>query len=560
MRLLTCSALVALLSVAVFGQSTDAAHQFEIADVHVSPKNPNNPNQFVRTGPVRNGRYEIRGATMVDLVRIAYDSTPDKVLEGPNWLELDRFDVIAKVPRDSTAEMQKLMLQALLADRFKLVVRRESRALPTYALSAGKKLQIKEADGTGDTGCKPQTSSAAPPPPGTPPDGTIRLMISTNGQPQAIVLAPGGVITYLCRNMTMAAFAEGLRGMLGTNVGANPVLDQTGLKGMWNFNLHYSIGFFPLGGDTSNRISIVDAVDKQLGLKLEEKPNPTPVIVVESVNRTPTENPPGLAKALPTPAAATEFEVAEVKPSDPAGRGGNFQMQPGGRLTVKGMPMRFLITRAFNGYMNDQIVGLPNWADSERFDITAKAPAEAQMGPGLDPDALAPMMRALLVDRFQMTYHTEERQLPAYSLVASKPKIKKADPASRISCKTGPAPPGSPQGSIMLTCQNITMALLAERLRNLAPGFNGPVADNTGIEGGWDFNLVFSQLPPALLNGPLRGGADAPQPGGLQASDPGGGYSIFEAIEKQLGLKLEQQKRPVPVVVIDHIEQRPTDN
>jgi uncharacterized protein (TIGR03435 family) len=139
--------------------------------------------------------------------------------------------------------------------------------------------------------------------------------------------------------------------------------------------------------------------------------------------------------------------------------------------------------------------------------------------------------------------------------------MKKADPASRIFCKNYPAPPGSPPGSVMLTCQNITMALFAERLRNLGPGINAPVEDNTGIEGGWDFNLIFSQIPPALLNAQLRGGGDAPQPGGLQAaSDPGGGYTIFEAMEKQLGLKLEQQKRTLSVIVIDHLEQRPSDN
>jgi len=563
MRLFACSALAALLTAVVFGQ-TDAAPKFEIADVHVSPKNLTNTNQFVRTGPVRNGRYEIRSATMVDLVRIAYDVTPDKVLEGPNWLELDRFDVIAKVPRDSTPETQKLMLQALLADRFKLVAHKDTRPLPTYVLTAGKKPQLKEADGSGDTGCKPQTSSAPPPPPGAPPDGTIRLMTSLNGNPQTIVLGPGGVITYNCRNVTMSAFAEGLRGMLGSNLGQNPVLDQTGLKGMWNFDLRFSIGLIPLlGGDAGGRISLVDAVDKQLGLKLEEKPNPTPVIVVESVNRTPTDNPPGLAEAFPNAPAPKEFEVAEVKPSDPNGRGGRFQMQPGGRLTSQGLPLRFLVMRAFNGYNNDQIVGLPSWADTERFDITAKAPADTPAGPIVDPDTLAPMMRALLSERFKMAYHTEDRPMTAYSLVASKPKMKKADPASRIFCKNSPAPPGSPPGSIMLSCQNVTMALFAERLRNTGAGLTTPVEDKTGIEGAWDFTLTFSQLPIGALNGAARGGvggADAQPPGLQAASDPSGGYTIFEAIEKQLGLKLEQQKRPVPVVVIDHIDQRPTDN
>src|SRR6202030_4724303 len=97
---------------------------FNICDVHVSAKSPN---QFVRNGPVRGGRYEVKAATMVDLVRIAYGFDPDKVLGGPNWLEMDRFDVIAKVPPDSTPETRKQMLQTLLEAGFKQVVRKETK-------------------------------------------------------------------------------------------------------------------------------------------------------------------------------------------------------------------------------------------------------------------------------------------------------------------------------------------------------------------------------------------------------------------------------------------------
>ena len=546
-----CAVFVALLSAVAFSQPAENPPRFEITDVHASAKVPN---AFLRTGPVRNGRYEIRNATMVDLVRLAYGVTPDKVLDGPNWLELDRFDVIAKVPPDSTPETQKLMLQALLADRFKLVVRQDTRPLPAYVLTTGKNVKLKEADGSGDTGCKMQSA------PGPAGEGGGRIMVALNGNPQTIALGPGGTIAFVCRNLTMAAFADGLRGMLGASVGQNPVQDHTGLKGAWNFEVHWSLPILgPVAGAASDRITVFDAVDKQLGLKLEQIQIPTPVIVVESANRTPTENPPGLAEALPTLPAPSEFEVAEVKLSGPASTFPRFQMQPGGRFTSQGMPMRFLIGRAFNGYSNDQILGVPNWADSQRFDITAKAPSDT--GPNLDPDQLAPMIRALLADRFKMTYHSEKRPLAAYTLVAAKPKMKKADPASRIFCRTGPAAPGSPPGSILLTCQNITMALFAERLPNLAPGLTTPVEDNTSLEGGWDLTLTFSQIPPALLNAPPRSGGDPGQPGAVQAaSDPVGGYTIFEAIERQLGLKLESRKRPVPVIVIDHLEQQPTDN
>jgi hypothetical protein len=159
---------------------------------------------------------------------------------------------------------------------------------------------------------------------------------------------------------------------------------------------------------------------------------------------------------------------------------------------------------------------------------------------------------------FKMTYHSEERPMSAYSLVAAKPKMKKADPASRIFCRNSVGAAGSPPGSQTITCQNTTMALLAERLQNQAQGLNWPILDATGIDGGWDFTLTYSRFP--ALNGPGRGGDAGVPDAAPVASDPGGGYTIFEAIDKQLGLKLESRKRPMPVIVIDHLEQKPTDN
>ena len=547
-----CAACAILWTATARGQASDDGPRFAIADVHSVPRSLTG---FGRAAPARSGRYEIRGASMLDLVRFAYGFDPDKILGGPSWLELDRFDVIAKLPAESTPDTQKLMLQALLRERFQLAVHKDTQSLPTYALTVGKKPQMKEADGSEETGCKPQTSSGAPAEP-----GRQIVMMNQNGQQTTIAIGPGMTIQYNCRNMTMDAFAAGLRGLLGASLGPNPVLNQTGLKGNWNFELRYSLGLIGLlGAEQGDRISIFDAVEKQLGLKLEQRPNPTPVIVVDSVNRMPSENPPGVAEALGSTAAPTEFEVAEVKPTDPDFRGGMAQMQPGGRFRAQGMPLRFLLTRAFNITGSAEQLVVPKWADSERFDITALAPPGTDLGMGMASDTMPPMLRALLVDRFKMTYHTEDRPVSAYSLVAAKPKMKKADPAGRTSCKNAPGGPTAPPGSIVITCQNVTMELLAERLRNVAPNMAGPVTDATGIEGGWDFTLTFSQLPPNLARGPV--GGDAGQPAGLQtASDPSGGYTIFEALEKQLGLKLEPQKKSLPVTVIDHLEQRPVDN
>ena len=97
---------------------------FEVADVHGSPiiRNP-----FLR-GPFRTAqRYEIRQATMVDLIFTAYGVEREKILEGPNWVEMDHFDIIAKRPADSKPDELKVMLQGLLAERFHLALRSEER-------------------------------------------------------------------------------------------------------------------------------------------------------------------------------------------------------------------------------------------------------------------------------------------------------------------------------------------------------------------------------------------------------------------------------------------------
>jgi uncharacterized protein (TIGR03435 family) len=359
--------------------------------------------------------------------------------------------------------------------------------------------------------------------------------------------------------MTMAAFTQSLRSMMGPSLGSNPILDETGLKGRYNFDVRWSIGMFGAAMDSGDRISVFEAMEKQLGLKLEERQVPTPVMIVDSVNQKPSDNPPGTADVLPVVPPPAEFEVASVKPAEPGGRGMvNFRIQAGGRFTTSGIPLRTLVNQAFLANQ-DQVVGLPAFADTERFDINAKAPGDAGMSPGVDREALAPMLRALLVDRFKMTYHTEERQASAYSLVAAKPKMKKADPASRTFCKDKPAPPGSPPGSRVLNCQNVTMGQFADRLQFMTGDFSLGVVDATGLEGAWDFTLTFSM---SFMSFGPRGGGDASAAGGGPAPspDPNGGLTIFEAVEKQLGLKLEKQKRSVQVTVIDHIEQKPTEN
>jgi uncharacterized protein (TIGR03435 family) len=142
--------------------------------------------------------------------------------------------------------------------------------------------------------------------------------------------------------------------------------------------------------------------------------------------------------------------------------------------------------------------------------------------------------------------------------------MKKADPAARAWCKNPSQIPGAapaPPRSQAMICQNVTMTQFADLLRGRAGGLEMPILDSTGIDGGWDFTLTFNpiltlSLPPAA-RGPETGPPGDP---GALASDPSNAYSIFEAVEKELGLKLEKQKRSASVTVIDHIEQTPTED
>lgn len=162
MRVCAYVNLVALLPVLAFSQSTETPAKFDVADVHTSAR----AMPPVVRGPFySSGRYELRFATMLDLIRIAYNVDPEKVSGGPSWLEMDRFDVFAKLPAGSTAESRRLMLQALLADRFKLQIHNDNKPMAAYALTAGKQPKLKEAEGANETGCEftLQNAPTAPP-------------------------------------------------------------------------------------------------------------------------------------------------------------------------------------------------------------------------------------------------------------------------------------------------------------------------------------------------------------------------------------------------------------
>ena len=209
-------------------------------------------------GPfVRAGRYEIRTATMLDLVSTAYGMDPERVYGGPNWLEMDRFEVIGKIPAGTKPDGPKLMLQALLAERFHLKFHEDTKALPAFAMTAEKNALLKEADGTEAAGLQEPIEAVyanGPLPEGAPP--------------------PKPEFDFDCHNMTMATFADGMRDMplmpdrsLATlnRWSTRPVSQAHGIS-----NSLLAIPGRMMGPQGNNDVtSIFDVEQKQLGLKLE---------------------------------------------------------------------------------------------------------------------------------------------------------------------------------------------------------------------------------------------------------------------------------------------------
>jgi uncharacterized protein (TIGR03435 family) len=147
---------------------------------------------------------------------------------------------------------------------------------------------------------------------------------------------------------------------------------------------------------------------------------------------------------------------------------------------------------------------------SAKYDLVAKTYVATTTNgsannPQIDIEDLRGMLRALLVDKLKMVTHYEDRPVNAYTLVAAKPKLKKADPLGRTGCKVGPAPLGSTAAKdgpppFLATCQNITMAQFADKLSTVAQVYiHNPVQDATGIEGAWDFSFTFSPVPPRYV-------------------------------------------------------------
>lgn len=221
------------------------------------------------------------------------------------------------------------------------------------------------------------------------------------------------------------------------------------------------------------------------------------------------------------------FDVAVIRPSQVAmDAGTSFRLFEGGRLKITNEPVRLLIRLAFR-LQDTQIVGGPAWIETDRYDIEAKTGSPEK----IRPDQVGALMQSLLAERFNLRFRRETREMTASALVAARggPKLKQSAEGEASGANTS----GGPHKSQLIATAT-TMEVLAGYVGNR---LNRIVVDKTGLKDSYDFTLDWApdEAPDSLVP------------------------PLITALREQLGLRLEAQKVPVEVLVIEGIA-RPSDN
>ena len=265
------------------------------------------------------------------------------------------------------------------------------------------------------------------------------------------------------------------------------------------------------------------------------------------------------------PADALAFEVASLKQN--VSGPGPFAILPlPGRLRGTNIPAQFLIAAAFvapgqeGPLLPYQIIGGPDWLNTARFDLEGKAPES--VGSALPP--LFAMLKTLLLERFKMTVRAETRELPIYTIVRARadgqlgPQLVRRSEAECAALAAQAKSSGGPTtasgrplfgfrsgiGRIQGGCFRLASLIL-----QIARGLERVIVDRTGLEGRFDYELVWT--PETFQLSQLNQGGAAGSVASTSAAD---GTSQLTALTEQLGLRLESSRAPIDVIVIDHAE------
>jgi uncharacterized protein (TIGR03435 family) len=285
MPMLIVAGIVALVTSAIAQNATPSVSATEFDVASIKPNNssnlpPLNPVvlMVLRNGAIftRNGRYSMQGinaTTPSVLIQAAYDVRDFQILEAPDWVERERYDVEARAPEDTTFEQMRPMLRSLLADRFKLTLRRETRQLPVYELVPARDgLKIVP---TREGSCVPREKAVLF---GPLMCGGMRRQAANPALERKDVIEAAGV--------PMSTLID----FLSTESG-RIVIDKSGFTDVFNFRLEFA-STLP-GGFTADApapsaplgVSIFTAIEEQLGLRLRSTTGPVDVLVIDHVER-----------------------------------------------------------------------------------------------------------------------------------------------------------------------------------------------------------------------------------------------------------------------------------
>jgi uncharacterized protein (TIGR03435 family) len=254
----------------------------------------------------------------------------------------------------------------------------------------------------------------------------------------------------------------------------------------------------------------------------------------------------GALGALPTPsqakddivsASGNDFELASIKARKGSDKGFHITGDRGLWQAINVAP-KFLIETAYD-LRPGQLIGAPNWAETERYDIEGKFDGRRGLLPRVD--RVGPFIQSVLAGRFQLKFHDETKEMPVYLLSVSKsgPKLKESDRAAV-----------GPRVRMSIGQWNFVKVRMEGLARELSRQLGRPVLDQTGLTGSYDFEVSFSaELPP----GAGTAAYDGPP---LPVNDPA---AVVTAVQEQLGLKLDSKTAPIRLLVIDRIE-KPAEN
>jgi bla regulator protein blaR1 len=558
------------------------------------------PSQDIAHGADTEGEQTHYLITAKMLIQFAYGIfAPPRAIDlnvvgGPDWINTDVFSIVGKMDSAEFEQEQKLgrpqrhqrrqlMEQSLLADRFKLKMHTEMQDQPVYALTVikGGPKMTPAKDVTGGAHVNPNPGSM------TPEELNRGL----------IVRAKGRGFEMTVKGMTLDAFMDTL--MAQKETGGRSVVNQTGLTGAYDFTLVW--GPEQTLADGADAVEpeeppLFVAIQQQLGLKLVNSKAPAEVVVIDHIEKPAFDSaekapvvpasavavapkPRDQASLIPasivqekTPARSDaaipanavyvptmSFDVASIHETKPGAEmhfvGGRFTPHTAD-LKLENINLFWLIAMAY-GVDYHQISGQPDWAGRTTFNVEAKSDAAADKTMAtLDKDQerleQQHMMQALLAERFNLIVHWATQEGNIYNLVLTKGGSK-LQPAGSLPPPpeelkwlgdTKTPPPIHQQGDGRFGYEFYGHDCPIEDLVHMIGSMmNRDVVNKTGLTGKFDFHIQYHGTTPR----------------DNRSEDPTVWPPLIDALEDQLGLKLETAKGPVRILVVDHVD-KPSEN